>query len=274
MPLPLLLGVALAGPLSQLPEQELRFRTCEQLALEQTSAGNPGGAVDVWVSCGEELHKAGFYDRDAAVEGRLTLAKLDRDYAGLAERDPMAYARVLLITVAQHPNAEFPYTRVSSAWLSVINDPSVRQNLGNVRTVELRWDEKTPLDAATKSQLDALVRRYLGDAGFKVEPANSTAAAKAGITLRLGASVSAQAPVSYQGQTLLQVYSAEIHSDPVRFREINVTGPQLSATERADDPVTVKAHDAALDAAARSFASRMLIAVVTQVYKHEELPPP
>lgn len=272
MAFPLLLGVAFAGALSQLSEEELRFRTCEQLAMEQTAAGNLSGAVEVWSSCGEELRKAGFHDRDAAIEGRITLAKLDRDYAGLKARDPMAYAHAVLVTVARHPSAEFPHEAVAAAWLLVINDPSIRQNLGNVRTVELRWDEKSPSDA--KDLLDTYIRRYLGDAGFKVEPSNSTAATKAGLSLRIGASVAAQAPVTYQGQTLLQVYAAEIHCDSVRFRELNASSPAFAAMAKADDPMATKARDAALEQAAEAFASELLIAVVTQVYKKEELPEP
>ncbi|MCB9760799.1 MAG: hypothetical protein H6739_13235 [Alphaproteobacteria bacterium] len=273
--IPLLLVLdALAGSttLSRLPEADAQLRICESAAEDHAALGEWDRVVGVWEACATEAERRAMDTLGPALDGRIALARAQRDYATLAVQDPLAYAEVVLIVVAQHPQAEFPPEPVADAWRRLLADTQTRQNLTDVRTVALRW--RPDVDPALRAALDGQARRFIGDLGFKVPPSGTALEQEAAITLTASAQQISLDPLVKDARGTIHVERVELLTQPVRFRVRGATAPPLEVAGQVDDPVQADARQAATEAAASQLADALLRAVIAELYRDRPLPEP
>lgn len=255
--------VAGATSLSELSNSERYLMLCEAEAEEED--GDWEDIVEVWEACVVEAGKRGHDDMLARHRGNLSYARLRLEHGDLPETQPVAFARILLETQANQPDALLPFDVVRDAWLRLMADPAEQQNLVQVRTVTIRMQPMEGADREQTVRIEDLLERYIGDLGFKVVDSKEASAADSAILLFVQPEV-----VHLQEADLdkgkLEGWQVTLRTQPVRFKRLEKQGAHLNASARADLDTQAEALDAALNDACQALAQELLLHVIAQVF--------
>lgn len=254
------------------PEQH-HEKFCAAAAELEWEQGAPDAAVQVWHDCIQEADHRGYSELGPPLRGQLILAQTQRDYGRRESADPLLYSRIVLATAAQNPDARFPSELLDQHWHRLLVDNDARQNLASVRTVTLRWLNKSELPPALYDQLEQNVRRYVGDRGFKVNSPDTAQAGEAAIIVMLEGSIQNGEPI-VDGPLTFHVVEAAIESMPVKFKQRNTRGAPVKAFHQAQAIRVEEAHAEVLEQVSLGFAQQLQYRVITEVFRSFEIPPP
>jgi len=265
---------ATAGSLmGTLSPEEHHQKICEAAAELEWEKPAPEAAVQVWHDCIQEADHRGYDDLGPYLRGRLILSQARRDYGRREASDPLLYSRIVLATAAQNPDALFSDELINKHWHRLLADKETRQNMTSVRTVTLRWLNKSELDPDVYSMLEQNVRRFVGDMGFKVSLPQTAQAGDAAIIVMLEGGIARGEPV-IEGPLTFHVVEATLESMPVKFKQRNTRGAPVKASHAAQAIRPEEAHAEVLETVSRKFAHQFQHRVVTEVFRNFEIPPP
>lgn len=256
--------------LSQLDPQALLFHTCELNAQEHEQYGDWTAALAAWESCLKDARRQELGDVQPRIDGRIILARMKLLYGDMQSSDPLGYSKVVLATVAQHPSAEFPVEVVRKAWLRLLQDNEHRHN-SPIRSVTVRWMDSEGGTPEQLAQLDKLLRRHIGDMGFKLPAADSADAGKVDVMLWLQAELRAGGEQEYDEGILFEEFVMVTGQAP-KFRNRDARGARIEERESVTAGSRGEARAQAIEAAAASVAEDLLLQVVRQLYTDYSLP--
>jgi len=249
-----------------------RFTICRQDAEDAVRRGDTDGGMSVWVGCLDTARA----DADGALE-RLLAAKvatmrLERDYGDLQRSDPHEYARVVLALVAQNPGIDLPQDLIRTQWIQLVSDTHSRQNLA-IRQVTVRVLTAQGLSDEDKVALEAYLRRFAIDCGFKAPEGYSKEASESDVFVQVEAAARSETLGASSRATL---YGEEISlkASSVRFKKRNTRGEAIAVVGEGSYVVQAQARTEALEAAASAFADQLLLRVITELFSSYQLPSP
>ena len=272
IPLLLTLLSAQPAPASQATERmEQRQVADRQLLICRTRAaevkGFPEEELAVWDVCLREAQTRKLTLAIPTIQGERALVELAQRSPELAKSDPVAHARAVLAIEASGPEIQLPIPVLREAWLLLVSDPSSRQNLNAVRTVTVRVDEMKVDDAAL---VEELVRRHIGDMGFKVALPDEAAAANSSIHLMVSGTQSAS--IRRTSRMDFHEVTLNVSSGPVQYSTLKREGSPLSAQGFSTPTLPEQAFREAADAAAEGLAQAFLRQVVGELFSKGQDP--
>ncbi|MCB9793243.1 MAG: hypothetical protein H6741_10995 [Alphaproteobacteria bacterium] len=283
--IPLLLMLAQAPPpdsmddgataLARLSNEEAHLAKCELQAGDEEQKNGWSAVVGVWKRCQDSAQEQGLDSILSVIEGRILLAELNRDHGGLKRSDPLTYARILLISAANKPEALVPIEALQESWLLLVADTESRQNLADVRTVALRWTPDEAVAPDLRAQIEAHARRYIGDMGFKLAPGGSAEEGRADILILASASTQSLEPRVAEGegyQGVLYVEQISISTGPVKFKARDSRARPMEISASAMHANRDSARAEAAEAAGQALAHALLERVIRELFAGRPLP--
>ena len=276
--IPWLIATSLAADTSKMRSDMARLDPAEVYVMTCLTAADEAGqdwdrVIDVWWTCDAEARRRELDQALPHIRGQIAMAEVERDHGHLRTEAPVDFARVVLAVSAQRREVRLPFDEVLAAWHRVMADNEARLNLEDVRTITVRM---LPNDSGTPEQRDhlaALIRKEVGDMGFKISPEDQADAAEASIMIFMEPRFR-EAQEGDPSRGRLSSWEVEIKTQPVRYKAREVKGPPLRVTESADYRDAEDAVGTAMEAAAASFAQALLLQVVREVYTDYALPEP
>ncbi len=274
----LLLSVSLAADTAKMRTDMARLDPAEVFVMTCRTAADEAGqdwtrVIDVWWTCDAEARRRELGEAQPLIRGEIAMAEVERDFGHLRTEAPVDFARIVLAVSAQRREVQLPYDAVEAAWLRVMADNEARLNLEDVRSVTVRMLPNNSGTAEQRDMLAALLRREIGDLGFKISPEDQAEAADAAIMVFAEPGFrEAQEGDASRGR--LSGWEVELKTQPIRYKTREVKGPPLRVTERADYREADDAVSVAMEACAASFAQALLLQVVREVYTDYALPEP
>ncbi len=229
--------------------------------------GFPQEELAVWDVCLKEANTRKLSLAIPLIQGERALVVLKESKPGLAESDPIAYARAVLTIEASSSDLQLPLPDLSQAWLLLVSNPSSRQNLEAVRTVTVRVDELKVDDAAL---VEELLRRHIGDMGFKVSLPDQADAANASIYFTVSGNQSAS--IRRTSRMNFHEVTLNMTTGPIEYTALNRERSPLSAQGFSTPTSPDQAFRDAADAAAKALAQAFLRQVVGELFSPEQAP--
>ncbi len=274
----LLLAVSLAADTSKMRTDMARLDPAEVYVMTCRTAADEADSdwdrvIDVWWTCDAEARRRELTEALPQIRGEIALAEVERDFGHLRAEAPLDFARIVLAVSAQRREVQLPFSAVLAAWHRVVSDNEARLNLDDVRTVTVRMLPNDSGTAEQREKLAGLLRREVGDLGFKISPEDQAEAADAAIMVFLEPTFrEVQEGDASRGH--LSGWEVEIKTQPIRYKVRDVKGAPLRVRERADYREAEDAVSVAMEASAAAFAEALLLQVVREVYKDYALPEP
>lgn len=275
IPLLLTLLSAQPAPADPAPQaaqvMEQRQVADRQLLICRTRAaevkGFPDEELGVWDVCLREAQTRKLVLAIPLIQGERALVELAQRSPGLEKSDPVAHARAVLAIEASGPQVQLPIPVLREAWLLLVSDPSSRQNLAAVRTVTVRVDDLQVDDAA---MVEELVRRHIGDMGFKVALPDEAAAANSSIHFMVSGSQSAS--IRRTSRMNFHEVTLNVSSGPIQYSTLKREGSPLSAQGFSTPTLQDQAFREAAEAAAEGLAHAFLRQVVGELFSKGQDP--
>ncbi len=269
--IPLLLTLLSAPTATQVPASssdttaEQRQAADRQLLICRTRAAEVKGFHDeelaVWDLCLKEATERKLVLAVPLIKGERALVGLDKRSPGLSTSDPVEHARSVLAIEASASDVQVPIGVLREAWLRLISDSTSRQNLDAVRTVTVRVDALQVDDAA---MVEELVRRHIGDMGFKVALPDEAAAEMSSIHLMISGSQSAT--TRRTSRMTFHEVTLNVSSGTVQYASLKREGSPLSAHGTSSPTLEDQAFREAAEAAAEGLAQAFLRQVVGELF--------
>jgi len=253
------------------PEQH-HLKYCEAAAELEWEQDRAGAAIQVWHDCIQEASHRGYAELGPILRGHLIHAQTRRDYGRYDSSDPLLYSRIVLATVAQNPDATFPFELIDAHWHRLLVDNESRQNLASVRTVTVRWLNKSQLDPTLYESFEQNVRRFVGDMGFKVPLPHTAEAGETAIIVMLEGSLFTEEVV--EGPLTFHQFEVQFESMPVKFKQRSSRGAPVRVSYIARGNRPEEARTEAIESAAKAFAHGFQARVVTEVFRNYDIPAP
>ncbi|MFT5586998.1 MAG: hypothetical protein ACI9VR_004603 [Cognaticolwellia sp.] len=249
-------------PISVLEQRQVADR---QLLICRTRAaefkGFPEEELSVWDVCLREAKTRELTLAIPLIQGERALVELEQKSPGLAQRDPITHARAVLAIEASSPDVLLPISDLRVAWLLLISDPSSRQNLDAVRTVTVRVEDLQVDDA---DMVEELLRRHIGDMGFKVALPDDASAANSSIHFMVSGNQSAS--IRRTSRMDFHEITLNVSSGPIQYTSLKRQGSPLSAQGFSSPTLPDQAFREAADAASEGLAQAFLRQVVGELF--------
>lgn len=276
--IPLLIATSMAADTSKMRTDMARLDANEVYVMTCLTAADEAGedwakVIDIWWTCDAEARRRELDGALPLIRGQIAMAEVERDYGHLRTEAPVDFARIVLAVSAQRREVKLPFESVLGAWHRVMADNEARLNLEDVRTVTVRMLPNDSGTAEQRERLSALIRKEIGDMGFKISPEDQADAADAAIMVFMEPGFR-EAQEGDPSRGRLSGWEVEIKTQPIRYKAREVKGPPLRVTERADYRDSDEAAGVAMEAAAAAFAEALLLQVVREVYTDYALPEP
>lgn len=239
---------------------ERTLLTCRTRAQELLD--EPQALLASWDHCAEEAKDRGVEAAIPLILGERTLVELRLAHPELKAQDPLAWSLLVLKTQAARPEATLPFEAVKESWLKQVSDPSTRQNLDRVRTVTVR-----PASEDSDPQAQAvydLVRRHIGDLGFKVSLPDEASAADSAIHLNLG--IQSDSSVRKTSRMTFHEVEIQLQCSAPRYVRLDAEGAPLKVSGHSTPTLKDQAWREAADQAAAKLAEALLRQVVQTLY--------
>lgn len=249
---------------------QAKFNLCEKDVESAVKTRGETVRIATWETCYQSAEGEGDSDLMRLVAERLAVLKFESQYSELKSSDPIAYAKVVLATIAQHPTADIPMSLVYEQWHLLIADHEARNNIP-LRAVTIRIISAPGLTDEEKALLDGYLRRYAISAGFKAPEGYSSDAADSDIF--------AQVQVELESKTLGGSSRANLYEErftlkasSVRFKKRGTSGEGIVAEGRADYVEMAIAKERAMEAVAEDFANELLARALVELFSNHPIP--
>lgn len=253
------------GATTQRQDAERQLLICQTRAAEVK--GFPEEELAVWDVCFQEASERKISLALPLIKGHRALVELEQRNPGLAKSDPVAHARAVLAVEASGSDVQIPIQVLREAWLRLVSDPTARQNLESVRTVTVRVEDLKVDDPA---MVEELVRRHIGDMGFKVALPDEAAAA--GSSIHFMVSGTQTAAIRRTSRMNFHEVTLSVSSGPVQYSTLKREGSPLTAQGTSSPTLADQAFREAAEAAAEGLAQAFLRQVVGELFSKGQDP--
>jgi hypothetical protein len=270
----LLLSIGQAGVVSDLSPEELHMAECRPSVQEQTRKNGKEGEITAWKECLEHAKTKSLARIVPDLKGRILERELHRDYAVLAEKEPIAFSKVIMASSAQASNTRIPIEVLKEHWQRLQSDPQTRGNMADIRSVAVRFLPHNSLSKDAQIQLDDHVRRQLADLGLKAPTADSQDAAKAPIVVQISPLFETLEPTVNDERGRLHKVGFQLKANSIRFKDRGTRSGGFRVGHSAEDAHESVAMDNAIDGVSIKFSNAFLTILVRETFSSYPIPDP
>jgi hypothetical protein len=270
----LMLSVGQAGVISNLSPEEIHMAECRPNVQEQTRKKGAEGEIAAWKACLESAKSKSLARIVPDLKGRILERELHRDYAKMAQENPIGFSKVIVASAAQAANTRLPVEVLKEHWQRLLDDSQTRGNMADIRTVAVRFLPHNSLTEDVQVQLDDHVRRQLADLGLKAPPADSQDAAEAPIVVQISPLFETLTPTVDDERGRLHKVGFQLKANSVRFKTRGNRSGGFRVGHAVEDAHVSVAVEQAIDGVSVKFADAFLTILVRETFSNYPIPEP
>ena len=270
----LLLATAQAGVVSELSPEELHLAQCVPSIEEALQKFGPQGEIDAWKECLAGAKTQSLAPIVPKIQGHIVERELNRDYATMREEDPIQYAKVVLATAAQNPNASLPMETLRSQWQLLLDDTQTRANMSDFHSIAVRFIPHSTVDEETLVLLDDHLRRRIADLGIRTPTADSQDAAEAPIVVQVSPFFEELEPTVQDERGRLHKVGFQLKTNGIRFKARDTRRGGFRVGHSHEDAHQSVAIDESIDGVTIKFADAFLTILIRESFSRYPIPAP
>lgn len=270
----LLLTAAQAGVVSELSPEELHLAHCAPAIEEGLQKFGPQGEIDAWKECLEGAKAQSLAPIVPKIQGHIIERELHRDYETLREEDPIQYAKIVLATSAQSPNALLPIDVLRQQWQLLLDDSQTRANMSDFHAIAVRFIPHSSVDEDTQALLDDHLRRRIADLGVRAPTADSQDAAEAPIVVQVSPFFEELPPTVQDERGRLHKVGFQLKTNGIRFKTRDTRRGGFRVGHAHEDAHQSVAIDESIDGVTIKFADAFLAILIRESFSRYPIPAP
>lgn len=270
----LLLATVQAGVVSELSPEELHLAQCAPAIDEALQKFGAQGEIDAWKQCLSGAKSQSLAPIVPKIQGHIIERELHRDYATLREEDPIQYAKIVLATSAQSPNAILPIDVLREKWQLLLDDTQTRANMGDFRAIAVRFIPHSSVDEDTQALLDDHLRRRIADLGVRAPTPDSQDAAEAPIVIQVSPFYEELEPSVQDERGRLYKVGFQLKTNGIRFKARDTRRGGFRVGHAHEDAHESVAIDEGIDGVTIKFADAFLTILIRESFSRYPIPAP